>query len=136
MEDIKRLVDSAPKLVWLDIGKRKNPGACLTNTSANTTTTTAHAHSHVVDWATLLSGLPELTTFHGVKFFYEASTASTSPADRSRVRKNDESASVLAWKCPKLRRLDYWDDSPGVGKVVVLAKEGRDVKWEVRRVKI
>ncbi|KAK1224019.1 hypothetical protein PQX77_013080 [Marasmius sp. AFHP31] len=133
MEDIKRLVDSAPKLVWLDVGKRKNPGACsVTSTCVSASSTTAHA----LDWANLLCGLPELTTFHGVKFFYEASTTSTSPADRSKVRKNDENASVLAWKCPKLRRLDYWDDSPGVGKVVVLVKEGRDVKWEVRRVKI
>ncbi|KAL0576539.1 hypothetical protein V5O48_005431 [Marasmius crinis-equi] len=125
MEDIKRLVDSAPKLAWLDIGKRKNAstGACI---SVNT---------NVVDWATLLSGLPDLTTFHGVKFFYEASVASASAADRSRVRKNDESASVLVWKCPKLRRVDHWDDSPGIGKVVVLVKDGRDVKWEIRRVK-
>ncbi|KAG7097942.1 hypothetical protein E1B28_005253 [Marasmius oreades] len=132
MEDIKRLVDSAPKLVWLDIGKR-NPNP----SSSGTTSVGVIAHSQVVDWAMLLSGLPDLTTFHGVKFFYEVSSsmgASASAADKSRIRKNDESASVLTWKCPKLRRVDCWDEGPSL-KVVVLIKEGRDVRWEVRRVR-
>ena len=39
----------------------------------------------------------------------------------SRIRKNDEVAGALAWKCPKLRRVDYWEE--GVEKVVVLLRE-------------
>lgn len=55
-------------------------------------------------------------------------------SERSRIKKNDEVASVLAWKCPNLRRLDHWDEH--VGKVIVLFKDGEKAKWEVRRVKI
>jgi hypothetical protein len=73
-----------------------------------------------------------LTTFHGVHFFYEFSDAS-SHSDRSRIKKNDEVASMLAWKCPKLKRVDYWDNS---GKVVILGKDGERLKWEVRRTKV
>ncbi|KAF9261310.1 hypothetical protein L218DRAFT_905646, partial [Marasmius fiardii PR-910] len=134
MEDIKRLVDSVPKLAWLDIGKRVSVSSSSSTASGGSSTGSQGviAHSQVVDWAMMLSSLSDLTTFHGIKFFYEvssASAASASPADRSRMRKNDESASVLAWKCPKLRRVDCWDEA----KVVVLLKEGRDVRWEVRR---
>lgn len=49
------------------------------------------------------------------------------------MKKNDEVASVLTWKCPKLRRVDHWDESSG--KVIVLLKEGDKIRWEVRRVK-
>ncbi|ESK97444.1 hypothetical protein Moror_17623 [Moniliophthora roreri MCA 2997] len=123
MDDIKRLIESAPRVTWLDVGKR------ITNNTqvANLNT------MNVNDWAMLLSALPDLTTFHGIKFFYE-SHGGTSAGDKSRVRKNDESASVLVWKCPKLRRVDHWEDS--AGKVVVLRKEEKDVRWEVRRVKM
>jgi hypothetical protein len=72
-----------------------------------------------------------------VRFFYEVSTTDPSVplgvSDRSRVRKNDEIASVLAWKCPKLRRLDHWEE--GSGKVVVLLRDGEKDRYEVRRVK-
>ncbi|KAJ7125374.1 hypothetical protein C8R44DRAFT_703623 [Mycena epipterygia] len=130
MEDIKRLAESAPGLVWLDIGKK---GAAR-----------GPPVSNAAEWALLLALLPELATFHGVRFFYEVSgTAGTGAnltmADRSRVRKNDEVAGVLAWKCAKLRRVDHWEE--GGGKVVVLVRDGeRDrgaekVRWEVRRVK-
>jgi len=63
--------------------------------------------------------------------------------DRSRIRKNDEVAGVFAWKCPKLRRLDYWEE--GAGKVIVLIKDGQEravggekegVRWEVRRARV
>ena len=91
------------------------------------------------EWATILAQMPELTTFHGIRFFYEvACTDSASLAlslsDRSRARKNDEVASVLAWKCPKLRRLDHWDDASG--RVVVLIRDVERVRYEVRRVKV
>ncbi|KAJ7133738.1 hypothetical protein C8R43DRAFT_1022974 [Mycena crocata] len=128
MEDIRRLAESAPGLVWLDIGKK---GASR-----------GPPVSNAAEWALLLAGMPELTTFHGVRFFYEVSaTASVGTnltmADRSRVRKNDEVAGVLAWKCVKLRRVDHWEE--GGGKVVVLVRDGErggeKVRWEVRRVK-
>ncbi|OBZ77674.1 hypothetical protein A0H81_02726 [Grifola frondosa] len=88
---------------------------------------------------TLLANMPELTTFHGVRFFYEVSSVSVDPSgpislsDRSRVRKNDEVASVLAWKCSKLRRLDHWEESSG--KVIVLLRDSEKVRYEVRRIK-
>ena len=179
-----------------------------------------------MDWTDLLSQLPELTTLHGVRFFYEVSEASCpganqtstllhqmqqqshhhlqqqcqmqlnqnqlqtqvnefgggtgsgqlqahphphtlqfttsqssiSVSDRSRIKKNDEVASVLAWKCPKLRRVDHWEErsSGGCGsrnantnqnnpnKVILLTRDGATgigedkvkVRWEVRRVKL
>lgn len=74
--------------------------------------------------------------------------------ERSRLRKNDEIASLLAWKCRKLRRVDHWETAPGAGaggdrKVVVLVRDGNTagdgegvkereskVRWEVRKVKV
>jgi len=67
------------------------------------------------------------------------------------MRKNDEIAGVLAWKCKKLRRLDHWDESGG--KIIVLVRDhehgeevgsidkerltstATKVRWEVRRLK-
>ncbi|KAF9486125.1 hypothetical protein BDN70DRAFT_870223 [Pholiota conissans] len=72
------------------------------------------------------------------------SIAHLSMMERSRLRKNDETAGVLAWKCPKLRRVDHWDTAEsGSGRVIVLLREhagddgGREgkVRWEVRRVR-
>lgn len=119
IEDVRKLTEVASKLTWLDVGKR----FC---TSAK-----ASGPASVNEWTVVLSSLSELTTFHGVHFFYEFSDAS-SHSDRSRIKKNDEVASMLAWKCPKLKRVDYWDNS---GKVVILGKEGERLKWEVRRAK-
>lgn len=68
-----------------------------------------------------------------------AHLASLSMADRSRMRKNDEIAGVLAWKCRKLRRVDHWEE--GTGKVIVLLRDGESTggamkaKWDVKRVK-
>ncbi|GLB39400.1 hypothetical protein LshimejAT787_0605620 [Lyophyllum shimeji] len=151
MDDIRRLIECAPGLTWLDVGRkggasqsgrdrdrdRDKAGAAVTNT---------------LEWATLMSELPELVAFHGVRFFFEVSGAAALPgvvptsthismADRSRIRKNDEVAALLAWKCPKLRRLDHWEE--GAGKVIVLLKDSPEranekekVRWEVRRVKV
>ena len=76
-----------------------------------------------------------------MRFFHAVATTGAGPdavglslSDRSRTRKNDEVASVLAWKCPKLRRLDLWDDASG--RVVVLIRDAERVRYEVRRVKV
>ncbi|RPD72603.1 hypothetical protein L226DRAFT_511753 [Lentinus tigrinus ALCF2SS1-7] len=148
MEDVRRLAECAPRLVWLDIGKRGGsasnsiiaamPG-CSSGSGSSAKSTPNHVVSNFGEWASVLAQMPELTTFHGIRFFYEvACTDSASLAlslsDRSRARKNDEVASVLAWKCPKLRRLDHWDD--GAGRVVVLIRDAERVRYEVRRVKV
>ncbi|KAJ7647760.1 hypothetical protein FB45DRAFT_987383 [Roridomyces roridus] len=135
MEDIRRLAEAAPNLVWLDVGKKGAAGAGALSRGPPV--------SNAAEWALLLAGMPELATFHGVRFFYEVSAGATAGggtmADRSRVRKNDEVAGVLAWKCVKLRRVDHWEE--GGGKVVVLVRDGErerageKVRWEVRRVK-
>lgn len=159
LEEIRRLGDCLPNIVWLDVG-RNDSGRRPTPIPTIASKTPV---GNVIEWATILSSFPHLTTFHGVKFFYEVSvsvpthenvssigitlsSASTlSLADRSRIRKNDESASLLAWKCPRLRRVDHWDETGG--KVIVLVRESeRDrtvgdkearekARWEVRRVK-
>lgn len=148
LDQVRRLGEYAPNLTWLDVGRNEVTRTCSKPVPVG----------NVLEWATTLSLFPNLTTFHGVKFFYSVSetapslslsSASTlSLADRSRIRKNDESASLLVWKNPKLRRVDYWEDV--LGKVIVLFKEGGDhvqldrgkgvevrppVRWEVRRVK-
>ena len=40
--------------------------------------------------------------------------------DRSRTKKNDWMASMLVWRCPKLRRVDHWD--PSESKIIVLTR--------------
>ncbi|KAJ3974337.1 hypothetical protein EV361DRAFT_895217 [Lentinula raphanica] len=174
MDDIRRLIDSVPRLSWLDLGK-KGYGRPVNNGRSSTGISPGGKHSssstsytptvNVNEWATLLSAAPELTTFHGIRFFYEISpqaqtslaTSSSSgnntmmnsvssgsgfglSTDRSRIRKNDETASVLAWRCPRLRRVDHWED--GGGKVIVIVKDGEGKekdkgapRWEVRRIK-
>jgi len=71
-----------------------------------------------------------------------------SAAEQSRMKKNDEIASMLVWKCPKLRRVDHWQE--GMGKVVLLGQdklnagmsnasgEGKQgkVRWGIGRVRI
>ncbi|KAF5350400.1 hypothetical protein D9758_012480 [Tetrapyrgos nigripes] len=179
MDDVRRLVECASKgLMWLDLGKRQGIsswGVVRGAASAGLTRAmNSNTVNNTVEWATLLSALPELTTFHGIKFFYEVANVSNGPtgtdtnhnhscsmplsllnapepsgSDRSKIRKNDECASVLSWKCPKLRRVDHWenweDGSSETKKVIVLVKEGggsgahgkgkEKVRWEVRRVR-
>ncbi|PFH49521.1 hypothetical protein AMATHDRAFT_62975 [Amanita thiersii Skay4041] len=166
IEDVRQLVECVPHLTWLDIGKKlgsssKNPINQAAKGAQNSSgCNTMPSVTNATEWAELLSTLPELTAFHGVRFFYEispqalaasivdvgggssqasiaAAAAGISMVDRSRLRKNDETAGVLAWKCPKLRRLDHWEGD--AGKVIILLREGerRDglVRWEVRRVR-
>jgi hypothetical protein len=90
--------------------------------------------------------IPQLS--HVSKQCHSNTPMSLSMMERSRMRKNDEIAGVLAWKCKKLRRLDHWDESGG--KVIVLLRDhehgeevglsGKErlttkVRWEVRRLK-
>ncbi|KAG6827490.1 hypothetical protein H0H92_011566 [Tricholoma furcatifolium] len=146
MDDLRRLIECAPGITWLDVG-RKGSAQGLRERDGSSKAFSATTSTNTLEWATLLSELPELTTFHGVRFFFEVSNAAALPGvattnphismtDRSRIRKNDEVAALLAWKCAKLRRLDHWEE--GVGKVIVLVKdqEKEKVKWEVRRIKI
>lgn len=132
MDDIRQLAESAPQLTWLDVGRRTTSAHAAKPASATTT--------NVAEWAAILAQLPQLTTFHGVRFFYEVAQGSGATAsvpltlsERSRMRRNDEIASLLAWKCTKLRRLDHWEE--GSGRVVVLLRDGDKVRYEVRRVK-
>ncbi|CAA7257438.1 unnamed protein product [Cyclocybe aegerita] len=194
MEDIRRLTACVSSIQHLDVGRRLGAVGAR-QTGANEKGTTNGPVANIIEWTELLAMLPELTTMHGVKFFYDVASAvvgapilsSSSPAnglwstsnsnsspisasasptppiggapstfgpaktqpqvsmmERSRMRKNDEIAGVLAWKCRKLRRVDHWED--GSGKVIVLVRDhgnaseeagvGKDkVRWEVRRVK-
>lgn len=156
LDDIKRLVECVPRLTWLDVNKHKREGLEQTSqlvrrndTSSSRATAASNAGlgiaTNVTEWATVLSPLTDLTTFIGVKFFYEVSTltlatlATSSPmslstSELSRVRKNDKVAGVLGNKCAKLRRLDHWEE--GGGRVIVLSKDGNEVKWEVKRLKV
>ncbi|KZS97422.1 hypothetical protein SISNIDRAFT_406175, partial [Sistotremastrum niveocremeum HHB9708] len=124
IDDLRRLVDYVPKLTWLDVGQRAN------------TKTGPITIPNAGEWAAVLSKLPELTTFHGIHLFYESPDRkldAASVSDQSKITKNNEIANVLAWKLPKLRRMDHWED--GSGKVMVILREGDKVRWEVRRLK-
>lgn len=184
LDDIRMLARCVPGLTWLDVGRRLRPAGPGSNVPSSINGLngvgvrgqTQAPVTNMVEWAEALSGFEELTTFHGVKFFYEISpnalpnygilpndisTGSTGAnftppptnhnsnilmTDRSRIRKNDEIAGVLAWKCGKLRRVDHWDGAPGVngGKVIVLFRDSdygpgvegnAKVRWDVRRVR-
>lgn len=182
MDDIRKLASSLPNVAHLDVGKRlgANPGRAAAQGGPVT---------NFEEWLEVLDKLPELSALHGVKFFYEISSANllspvnnnpnlSTPSsystatgsaadsavaakinnqmslmDRSRIKKNDWTASMLVWRCPKLRRVDHWDD--GTSRAIVLtrgpvtalaadpsaesgdvaAKENNKVRWEVRRMK-
>lgn len=160
LDDIKRFVECVPRLTWLDVNKYKYVHDGPQRVSQSHTTRRSDVSSsrvaaapnaglgiatNVTEWATVLAPLTELTTFIGVKFFYEVSTLtlatlassspmSLSPSELSRVRKNDKVATVLGNKCTKLRRVDHWEDAGG--KVIVLSRDGGEVKWEVKRLKV
>ncbi|KAF9549265.1 hypothetical protein CPC08DRAFT_648247 [Agrocybe pediades] len=183
MEDVRKVVAAVPNLHHLDLGKRLGVSNVVTRSSAGGAGGSSSSSSangpvtNMVEWTELLSTLPELVTFHGVRFFYEvsssniggstsapsqpssmnswsdafASTGAPAPLavptsaknhismmERSRMRKNEEIAGVLAWKCRKLRRLDHWEEH-GNKVIVLLRDDGKEregkARWEVRRVK-
>ncbi|KAL0957838.1 hypothetical protein HGRIS_000023 [Hohenbuehelia grisea] len=143
MDDIRRLGDTAPNLTWLDVGgKAGSTPVAPTRVREARSTAAMLPVSNPGEWAAVLAAFPRLAVFSGVRFFYEVSPhaiaataagSSVSMTDRSRLRKNDEVAAILAWKCPKLRRLDHWEADSG--KVVVLSRDAEKEKasWEVRR---
>ncbi|KAH7925563.1 hypothetical protein BV22DRAFT_1088685 [Leucogyrophana mollusca] len=144
IDDVGRLVGCLPRLTWLDVGKKdseslQQPRRSESQAKASPVTV---VNTNVAEWATILAPLTELTAFLGLKFFYEVSSltlanlsssspSSLSASELSRVRKNEKVANVFANKCSKLRRLEHWED----GKIIVLLREGSEVKWDVRRVK-
>ena len=163
MEDIRKLVPSIPGVQCLSLGKRI--GAMTQRTSEKNAGLSSGPSSNIIEWIDLLSTLPNLSTLHGVKFFYEVPTTPAEPysngssvaksqfvvshptqmsmMERSRMRKNDEIAGVLAWKCSQLRWVDHWEE--GSGKVIHLVRDhgesagGDDkdtkVRWEIKRLK-
>jgi hypothetical protein len=144
IEDVKKLAECFPKVSWLDLGKKYGVGVGGSSRDIPPTANSPKAvnnsvNTNVADWASVLSLLPDLTTFHGIKFFYEvsplalASSSHLPASELSRVRKNENIASMLASKCTKLRRVDCWDDA--AGKAVVFVREGGEVRLEVRKVK-
>ena len=202
MDDVKKLIACVPKVQHLDLGRRLVGATANSRHVSSPEKCVAAPATNMVEWAELLATLPDLTSVHGVKFFYEVSSitsTTTSPAsnnnnnnnsysngqtpgsisgsnfnrdtifqpskqgqmslskmERSRMRKNDEIAGVLAWKCKKLRRLDHWDESGG--KIIVLLRDhdhggvthgeevglndkerltstATKVRWEVRRLR-
>lgn len=186
LDDVRMLAKCVPGLTWLDVGRRlrsTSPGHNLPSTSKSGVGKGQNQAyipvTSMVEWAEALSGFEELTTFHGVRFFYEISsnalpnnnfsstndTSTTGPnsasyhtppilntdtailmTDRSRIRKNDEIAGVLTWKCAKLRRVDHWEGTPGSngGKIIVLFRDSdygtgvegsAKIRWDVRRVR-
>ncbi|KAF8637185.1 hypothetical protein AX17_002982 [Amanita inopinata Kibby_2008] len=159
IEDVRQIVECAPWLSWLDVGRKLGGIGGTSRNSGNGGYETKGAASiatpqvtNVTEWAGLLSTLPDLAAFHGVRFLYELSSqalaglgeggsgvgASSSSgilvAERSRLRKNDETAGMLAWKCAKLRRVDHWESD--AGRIIVLLRDGErgesQARWEVR----
>ncbi|KZP05079.1 hypothetical protein FIBSPDRAFT_1054303 [Athelia psychrophila] len=107
VEDVKRLAECVPGVSWLDVGKSlkagRAAGSATNSTSTHKTRDSGGGPVNVGEWAGVLGAMPELTTFHGVKFFYEVSalamsysTANLPASEMSRVRKNESIAGVLA----------------------------------------
>lgn len=165
IDEVRKLAEAAPQLTWLDVGKRidVHGGASAAMGVDRAGRPAPAITTNFTEWANTLAILPQLGTFHGVRFFYEVAPsvlaapvhASSSgpplhgatipsapsertrlpvtPSDRSRMRKNEEVAATFAWKCPKLRRMDHWEE--GAGRVVILSRDGDKVRYEVRRVR-
>lgn len=96
--------------------------------SATTVTTTS---THTTAPSTMHS-TSESTVVGATKVHQptQISTEKMSLMDRSRMKRNDCTASMLAWRCPKLRKVDHWDatwDGNGGtathGKVIVLTRQ-------------
>ncbi|KZV96703.1 hypothetical protein EXIGLDRAFT_732502 [Exidia glandulosa HHB12029] len=122
---LRALAAVAPRLTWLDVAEGRPLDSGPTGTVSLAT---------AGQWADALALFPGLTTFHGISFFSEVAFVGGGVpvlADKPVARKNDEVATALAAKCPKLRRLDHW--ARGTNRVVVLAREDDKVRWVVMR---
>jgi hypothetical protein len=62
MDDIRKLVDCVLGLTWLDVGER--------NSNASLVKDKFIPVFNNMEWAMLLSVLPGLVTFRGVRFFH------------------------------------------------------------------
>ncbi|KAF6753589.1 hypothetical protein DFP72DRAFT_900928 [Ephemerocybe angulata] len=168
MDDIRKLATALPGLTYLDVGRRlgslgaREASQVVTNLEEwldvleklgelralhgvkmfyeiSSINLPANAHSTSISTSTSTpSAIP--STANSVDLTVAAKIQSQmSLMDRSRIKKNDWTASMLVWRCPKLRRVDHWED--GTSKVVMLTRvpagNGDDskVRWEVRRVK-
>ncbi|KAH7100285.1 hypothetical protein BKA62DRAFT_706582 [Auriculariales sp. MPI-PUGE-AT-0066] len=90
---LKALAAVAPRLNWLDVAEGRVDSITANIASA-------------AGWVEALSLFPGLTTFHGACFFSEvAFVGGGIPvlADKQTARRNDETAALLAIKCPKLQ---------------------------------
>ncbi|GJE90104.1 F-box protein [Phanerochaete sordida] len=118
-KSVQRLATCVPNLTWLDVGKRFGRRSSSTDEKLNS-------------WIDLLAQLVQLEAFHGVRLFHEVHTkdrkGAVSQSDRSHHIENGTNASILMWRCVKLRRLDHWKKNSG--KVIALVRDG-DSKYKV-----
>ncbi|TFK70672.1 hypothetical protein BDN72DRAFT_838619 [Pluteus cervinus] len=187
MEDIRRIAECLPSLHSLDVGRKVGGSGTGVNAHNNNGSNSWNGDretrerdwnrngngsgsalppvTNPMEWANVLTALPELEEVKGIRFFYEVPTSpvhhhqhsndvstgsmssTSTPAgaapsatttmptishlpsppstlsatEQSRMKKNNEVAGMLVWKCPKLRRVDYWQEA--VGRVVLLGQD-------------
>ena len=79
----------------------------------------------------MLELVPDIETFFGVKLFQQIPDIPVdkmSQSDRSKSNGNGETASTLAQKCRKLKRLEHWED--GGSKIIVLLRGDPEHKYK------
>jgi hypothetical protein len=84
----------------------------------------------------VLELVPSLETFFGVKLFQQIPDIPVdemSQSDRSKSNGNVETASTLAQKCRKLKRLEHWED--GGSKIIVLLRGDHEHKYKIVYIK-
>jgi len=72
-EDVRRLVAAIPNATHLNVGRRLGMATAPTSSRASLAAGDKGIApvTNMAEWAEILSTLPELTNFHGVRFFYE-----------------------------------------------------------------
>jgi len=76
MEDVRKLTACIPNVQHLDLGRRIGGATANPRHVSNPEKGVAPA-TNMVEWAELLAALPDLMSMHGVKFFYEVSSVSS-----------------------------------------------------------
>lgn len=116
-----------------------NIGASTVLPASHSANTNSWSDTTMPGSGTTSNGTPALSTHSSSAMATSSAKNHLSMMERSRMRKNDEIAGVLAWKCRKLRRVDHWEDH-GNKVIVLLRDDGKErdskVRWEVRRVKL